>query len=57
MMVQSLNLVLFILEKMEWQIKFFIDNLFEDLKNLYMKALEIDPTDVEANFNLGLLYL
>ena len=33
------------------------DNLFEDLKNLYMKALEIDQTDVEANFNLGLLYL
>ena len=32
-------------------------NLFENLKSLYLKALSFKPTDVEANFNLGLLYL
>ena len=33
------------------------ENLFDNLKSLYMRALSIDETDVEANFNLGLLYL
>ena len=33
------------------------ENLFENLRSLYKKALNIDPTDVESNFNLGLLYL
>ena len=33
------------------------DNLFEDLRKLYTQALEIDQGDIEANFNLGLLYL
>jgi hypothetical protein len=31
--------------------------LFEELNKLYVKSLEMDPFDVEANFNLGLLYL
>ena len=33
------------------------ENLFANLQQLYKRALSIDPTDVEANFNLGLLYL
>ena len=33
------------------------DDLFNNLKSLYQRSLTIDPTDVEANFNLGLLYL
>lgn len=33
------------------------DNLFETLLGLYQQALAIDPSDIEANFNLGLLYL
>ena len=33
------------------------ENLFENLQQLYKRALAIDPTDVEANFNLGLLFL
>lgn len=32
-------------------------NLFEDISKLYCKSLEFDGFDVEANFNLGLLYL
>lgn len=33
------------------------ENLFETLHGLYQQALAVDPIDVEANFNLGLLYL
>ena len=33
------------------------NNLFKTLHEWYMKSLEIYSTDVEANFNLGLLYL
>ena len=33
------------------------ETLFTDLEQLYQKALQHDPTDIEANFNLGLLYL
>ena len=33
------------------------DNLFETLLGLYQQALKIDGSDIEANFNLGLLYL
>ena len=32
-------------------------NLFETLLGLYQQALKIDESDIEANFNLGLLYL
>ena len=31
--------------------------LFDELKKIYVRSLELDPFDVEANFNLGLLYL
>ena len=31
--------------------------LFADLNKQYVRILEMDPFDVEANFNLGLLYL
>jgi len=33
------------------------DNLFETLLGLYLQALALDGSDIEANFNLGLLYL
>ena len=33
------------------------EDLFQSLRALYQEALSIDPTDIEANFNLGLLYL
>ena len=33
------------------------DNLFETLHSLYQRSLAIDALDIEANFNLGLLYL
>ena len=33
------------------------NNLFENLQTLYKQALSIDSGDIEANFNLGLLYL
>ena len=33
------------------------ENLFETLHGLYKRAISIDSTDIEANFNLGLLYL
>ena len=33
------------------------DDLFDQLKALYLQALAIDPADIETNFNLGLLYL
>ena len=33
------------------------DNLFETLLGLYQQALAHDDSDIEANFNLGLLYL
>ena len=33
------------------------ENLFQNLQALYQQALAIDSTDIEANFNLGLLYL
>jgi len=32
-------------------------DLFEELNKIYVKVLEFDSYDVEANFNLGLLYL
>lgn len=32
-------------------------DLFEQIKALYEKALTIDSDDIEANFNLGSLYL
>ena len=32
-------------------------NLFEELEALYQRALSIDSLDIEANFNLGSLYL
>ena len=33
------------------------EDLFQSLQALYQRALASDPTDIEANFNLGLLYL
>lgn len=33
------------------------DDLFDQLKELYLKGLAIDPEDIETNFNLGLLYV
>lgn len=33
------------------------NDLFETVQSLYKQALLIDPHDVEANFNLGSLYL
>ena len=33
------------------------NNLFENLQTLYKQALSIDSGDIEANFNIGLLYL
>ena len=32
------------------------DGYFEDCVQLYMRALEVDQEDFEANFNLGILY-
>ncbi len=31
--------------------------LFKDLVGIYRQALQIDPEDVEANFNMAMLYL
>lgn len=33
------------------------DTLFNDLNKLYRQALAIEVNDIEANFNLGMLYL
>jgi len=33
------------------------NTLFEQVYPLYQDSLRIDPDDIEANFNLGLLYL
>ena len=33
------------------------DTLFTELESLYNRTLEIDQDDIEANFNLGSLYL
>jgi regulator of sirC expression with transglutaminase-like and TPR domain len=30
---------------------------FEEISRLYLRVLNLDSYDVEANFNLGLLYL
>jgi tetratricopeptide (TPR) repeat protein len=30
---------------------------FDELKQLYDRSLSLDPEDIEANFNLGLMYL
>jgi cytochrome c-type biogenesis protein CcmH/NrfG len=31
--------------------------LFNEINKIYGMVLEMDPFDIEANFNLGLLYL
>ena len=33
------------------------EKLYNELEQLYQRGLQQDPSDIEANFNLGLLYL
>jgi hypothetical protein len=33
------------------------EELFNQMHSMYLEALKLDKNDIEANFNLGLLFL